>query len=80
MSKMYALEQSPLYRMRNKKKLATLLGISTNYLMQEHGQDYYKFSRPKPNGDGTRNFTVPSDELKYAQKKTMQIIKSDPDT
>ncbi|MBQ8298863.1 MAG: RNA-directed DNA polymerase [Clostridia bacterium] len=74
MSKMYALEQSPLYRMRNKKKLATLLGISTNYLMQEHGQDYYKFSRPKPNGDGTRNFTVPSDELKYAQKKLCRLL------
>lgn len=74
MSKMYALEQSPLYRMRNKKKLATLLGISTNYLMREHGQDYYKFSRPKPNGDGTRNFTVPSDELKYAQKKLCRLL------
>lgn len=41
MSKMYALEQSPLYRMRNKKKLANLLGISTNYLTQWHSQDYY---------------------------------------
>ena len=38
---MYALEQSPLYRMRNKKKLANLLGISTNYLTQWHSQDYY---------------------------------------
>jgi len=74
MSKKYALERSPLYRMRNKKKLATLLGISTNYLMQEHSQDYYKFSRPKPNGDGTRCFSVPSDELKYAQKKLCRLL------
>lgn len=74
MSKIYALEQSPLYRMRNKKKLANLLGISTNYLTQGHSQDYYKFSRPKPNGDGIRHFTVPSDELKYVLKKLCKLL------
>lgn len=74
MSKMYVLEQSPLYRMRNKKKLATLLRISPKYLISEHSQEYYKFSRPKLNGDGIRQFTVPSDELKYAQKKLCILL------
>lgn len=31
MSKMYPIEKSPLYRMRNRRKLAVLLGLPKEY-------------------------------------------------
>ena len=68
MSKTYPIEKSPLYRIRNRRKLAVLLGLPENYFSHKHQHEYYEFSRPKPNGDGERHFTVPSEELKLIQK------------
>lgn len=72
--KYYALEQSPLYRLRNRRKLATLLKLDERYFCQEHEYAYHGFSRPKPNGDGMRNFTVPSDDLKNIQKQISKLM------
>ena len=62
MSKIYSLEQSPLYRLRNRRKLAEYLNLPTNYFFKSHKYKYIIFSKPKPNGDGKRSFIVPSDE------------------
>lgn len=72
--KYYALEQSPLYRLRNRRKLATLLKLDERYFCQEHEYTYHEFSRPKSNGDGMRKFTVPSEELKIIQKQISRLM------
>ena len=64
MSKCYQIESSPLYRLRNRRKLAELLNLPKNYFRESHTYCYNEFSRPKPNGDGERHFTVPSEDLK----------------
>lgn len=74
MSKGYALEKSPLYRMRNKRKLAECLKVEKNYFLKPHNYKYNEFSRPKPNGDGERKFTVPPDELKKIQKQICKLL------
>jgi hypothetical protein len=75
-NKCYALEQSPLYRLRNRRKLATLLKLDERYFYQEHeyAHEYHSFSKPKPNGDGMRKFTVPSDDLKIIQKQVSKLL------
>lgn len=74
MSKTYPIEKSPLYRIRNRRKLAVLLGLPENYFSYKHQHEYYEFSRPKPNGDGERHFTVPSEELKLIQKILCRLL------
>ena len=59
MSKTYPIEFSPLYRMRNRRKLARVLKLDEKYFKQNHTYKYNHFSEPKPDGTGTRNFTVP---------------------
>jgi hypothetical protein len=71
---MYVLEKSPLYKMRNRRKLANLLGVSVRYLNQFHEKEYYKYSEPKPNGDGERTYTVPLNELKRVQKRVCVLL------
>lgn len=74
MSKTYPIEKSPLYRMRNRRKLAVLLGLPENYFSHKQQYEYYEFSRPKPNGDGERHFTVPTEELKLIQKILCRLL------
>lgn len=74
MSKTYKIEKSPLYRMRNRRKLAALLGMPENYFLHKPEYEYYEFSKPKPNGDGERHFTVPSEELKLIQKVLCRLL------
>lgn len=74
MSKEYSLERSPLYRIRNRRKLAVLLGLPQNYFSCKHEYEYSEFSKPKPNGDGNRHFTVPSAELKIIQKRICRLL------
>lgn len=74
MSKIYKIEQSPLYRMRNKRKLAVLFGLPKNYFSHRSEYNYFEFSKPKPNGDGERHFTVPSEELKLIQKALCRLL------
>jgi hypothetical protein len=74
MSKTYPIEISPLYRMRNRRKLAETLGLPLNYFSKNHEVVYNEFSRPKPNGDGERHFTVPPEELKTIQKRLCKLM------
>lgn len=74
MSKAYPLEKSPLYRIRNRRKLAELLNLPKDYFAHSHEQVYTKFSKQKPNGDGVRIFTVPQDELKVIQKRLCRLL------
>ena len=69
MSKTYPIEFSPLYRMRNRRKLARILKLDEKYFKQNHTYKYNHFSEPKSNGIGTRNFMVPEKELKSIQKR-----------
>lgn len=75
MSKVYSLEKSPLYRLRKRKRLAEYLHLPIDYLKKQHEYSYREFSKPKPNGDGNRHFTVPSDELKEIQKQICELLK-----
>jgi hypothetical protein len=75
MNKKYAIEKSPLYRLRNRRKLAECLNLPTNYFRQEHEYVYKEFSRPKPNGDGERHFTEPRNEIKVIQKRICKLMK-----
>ena len=74
MSKAYPIERSPLYRMRNRSKLAELLCLPKDYFTHGHEHIYTKFSRPKPNGDGVRKFTVPQGELEIIQKRVYRLL------
>ena len=74
MSKMYPIEKSPLHRMRNRRKLAVLLGLPKDYFSHKKQHEYYEFSKPKPNGDGERHFTVPTEELKLIQKLLSRLL------
>lgn len=74
MNKTYPIEKSRLYRLRNRKKLAGLLGLSPAFFRKEHVFEYKEFSRPKPNGDGQRHFSVPEDELKRIQKRLCRLL------
>ena len=74
MSKMYSLQVSPLYRMRNRRKLAILLGLSEDYFKCEHKYEYNTFSRLKANGKDMRYFAVPADDLKIIQKKICKLL------
>lgn len=74
MNKTYSLEKSPLFRLRNKRKLADYLKVNKDYFEKEHNYKYNVFSRPKPNGDGKRTFTVPPDELKIIQKQVCRLL------
>ncbi len=75
MSKIYSLEQSPLYRLRNRRKLAEYLNLPTNYFFKSHKYKYIIFSKPKPNGDGKRSFIVPSEDLKAIQKQLCKLMR-----
>ena len=74
MNKTYPIECSPLYRMRNRRKLARILKLDEGYFKQSHTYKYNHFSRPKQNGSGTRNFTVPEENLKIIQKRINKLM------
>ena len=70
MSKTYPIEFSPLYRMRNRRKLARVLKLDEKYFKQNHTYKYNHFSEPKPDGTGTRNFTRPKqNDIKEQQRQ-----------
>ena len=74
MNKHYSLEKSPLYKLRNRRKLAEYLKVDKSYFNRAHNYKYNVFSRPKPNGDGERKFTVPPEELKNIQKQICRLL------
>jgi len=68
MNKTYKLDQSPLYRLRNRKKLAKLLNLESSYFNIKHQYEYYLFSEEKPSG-GERHFANPLGRLKVIQRR-----------
>lgn len=72
----HALNQSPLYKLRTRGKLARLLRISPSELRAiELGTDQYsEFDRPKKNGTGTRHVENPRRELKRVQARVARIL------
>ncbi len=74
MNKVYPIECSPLYRMRNRRKLAKILELDEKYFKQDHEYEYNCFSKPKSNGTGYRNFTVPEESLKKIQKRICELM------
>lgn len=75
MTKLYSIEKSPFYRLRNRRKLAKHLGLPEAYFTKQREYNYDEFSKPKANGDGVRDFCVPSDDLKEIQKKLYKLLK-----
>lgn len=72
-NKAYPLSNSPLYRLRNRKKLAKLLCLEQSYFNKDHSYSYRHFSEQKPNG-GERKFADPPDRLKRIQKEINKLL------
>lgn len=72
----HPLDQSPLFKMRTRGKLAELLRITPSELRAlELGTDQYsEFERPKKNGTGVRHVENPRRELKRAQARIARIL------
>lgn len=74
-SKVYPLERSPLYRLRNRKKLAIILGLEEDYFKCTHEYEYKEFEKPKTSGDGVRKFAEPKGEIRKIQKSILKYLK-----
>lgn len=74
MNKTYSIELSPLFRMRNRKKLAKLLNLPENYFKKQHQYEYHEFSKLKSNGKDLRYYAVPEEELKRIQKRICKLL------
>lgn len=73
MIKEYNIEKSPLYKLKNKQKLAKLLGLPNNYFKTIHKYKYSEFFQDKT--DGTkRKINNPEDRLKKLQKKLFKLL------
>jgi len=72
----YPLNQSPLYKMGSRSKLARLLGITLGELRNIAAGDtlYTEFDIPKKNGDGTRHVENPRRPLKLVQAKIARLL------
>lgn len=73
MTKEYSIEKSPLYRLRNKQKLAELLGLPKNYFRIIHTYKYSEFFKDKPDGS-KRKINNPEDNLKMIQKNIFKLL------
>lgn len=73
MFKDYSLERSPLYRMRNKRKLAALLHLDKRFFYNKHDFGYEVSIVDKKNG-GTRTTHNPNRRLKAIQKRLALLI------
>jgi retron-type reverse transcriptase len=74
--KQYALDQSPLYRLGNRGKLAKFLALTTRELRQLcrlHDGLYKEFPVAKKSG-GTRDVENPHRKLKKAQAKIARLL------
>lgn len=72
-SKVYPLVNSPLYRLRNRKKLAQLLLLEKTYFNKQHNRSYRHFVRIKDNGD-ERIIADPKGRLKNIQKRINKLL------
>lgn len=72
----HPLNQSPLYRLRTRGKLARLLGKTLIELrvVELGSSQYSEFDRPKKNGIGSRRVENPCRELKRIQARIARIL------
>lgn len=73
MSKQYAIEKSPLYRLRNRRKLAELLHLEPKFFSVSHDFEYNEFEKSKSDGE-TRYFAEPLYELKRIQRQIHKLL------
>lgn len=74
--KRYPLNQSPLFKLRNRKRLAELLGLSQadlRYLTRQADSLYSEFDVPKKSG-GVRGVENPRRQLKLVQAKVARLL------
>lgn len=71
----YPLEQSPLYLLSSKKRLADLLFVSTAGLkrLTRCNDKYQCWEEPKKSG-GTRQIAAPPENLKSAQRRISELL------
>lgn len=74
MNKAYTLQQSKLYRLRNRTKLAELLMLPPSFFKHGYSFVYEEFSKPKPNGSGLRIITAPEENFKKIQKRICRLL------
>ncbi|MDA9427112.1 MULTISPECIES: reverse transcriptase family protein [Bradyrhizobium] len=75
--KRYPLDQSPLFRLKRRAKLAQLLGISDRelrWLTRNADTLYREKDRPKKNGSGLRHIEDPQRPLKKVQSSLAQLL------
>ncbi len=72
-NKTYSLVKSPLYRLRNRRKLAQLLSLDKNYFREEHIYEYREFQKLKADG-GIRYFSEPEVDLKRIQVEINKLL------
>lgn len=76
-NKTYSLNQSPLYMLVRRAKLAKLLGLTDAQLrhLSKHSDTLYRERDiPKKSGDGLRHIENPADQLKVAQETLSKIL------
>ncbi|WP_187970017.1 reverse transcriptase family protein [Aquibium microcysteis] len=74
--KRYALDQSPFYKLRNRRRLAELLGVSPaelRALCEQTDSLYSEFDVPKKTG-GVRGVENPRRQLKMAQANIARLL------
>jgi hypothetical protein len=75
--KRYPLNQSPLFRLKRRAKLAQILGISDRelrWLTRNADALYREKDRPKKNGSGLRHIEDPQRLLKQVQSSLAQLL------
>lgn len=72
--KIYPLTSSPLYRLRNKRKLAALLDTSVNDLLRLSRDEYYKVFSIEKEGGKPRPIQAPSRDLKLIHRKLKKVL------
>ena len=72
--KIYKIENSPFYRLRNKRKLAELLGVDLKILNKMRTDDFYKKEYKIPQGNKERKIQEPKKQLKRVQKKIKTLL------
>ncbi|WP_294262294.1 reverse transcriptase family protein [uncultured Sphingomonas sp.] len=74
--KRYALNQSPLYKLGSRPKLARLLGVTNGELRRLAAGDalYNEFDIPKKSGTGFRHVENPVRPLKLLQAKLARLL------
>ena len=72
-TKTYKIESSPLYRLRNKRKLSILLEVNLKTLNQIKSDNFYNVYKIKQ-GNKEREIQEPKGKLKQVQKKIKKFL------